>query len=91
MSEFYEKDVALQQETLHDVDLKHATDQDLSHLTSLTEEEKVIEKKLRKKIDLLVMPLVLIVYVEEVGRLENVSKSSMLKMSMQPSRTRSMC
>lgn len=63
MSEFYEKDVTTRQEALHDVDLKNATDRDLSHLTELTPEEKIIEKKLRRKIDLLVMPLVLVVYL----------------------------
>lgn len=33
------------------------------HLTELTEEERVIEKKLRRKIDSLIMPLVVLVYL----------------------------
>ena len=33
------------------------------HLSELTEEEKVAEKKLRRRIDSLIMPLVILVYL----------------------------
>lgn len=33
------------------------------HLSELTEEEKVVERKLRRRIDSLVMPLVILVYL----------------------------
>ncbi|KAK2736267.1 hypothetical protein FQN55_001727 [Onygenales sp. PD_40] len=35
----------------------------LDHLTQLTPEEKVLEKKLRRKIDSLIMPMVIVVYL----------------------------
>ncbi|GAD98013.1 MFS transporter, putative [Paecilomyces variotii No. 5] len=37
--------------------------EEVVHLTALTEEEKIIEKKLRKRIDMLIMPLVILVYL----------------------------
>lgn len=39
------------------------THEEVVHLTRLTEEEKVIEKKLRLRIDSLIMPLVVLVYL----------------------------
>lgn len=35
----------------------------ITHLGQLTEEEKVVEKKLRRRIDTLIMPLVALVYL----------------------------
>ena len=37
--------------------------EDAMHFGSLTEEEKVIEKKLRRKIDMLIMPTVVLIYL----------------------------
>ncbi|KAJ5132088.1 hypothetical protein N7448_006246 [Penicillium atrosanguineum] len=37
--------------------------EEVVHLTELTEEEKVLEKKLRRRIDSLIMPLVVLVYL----------------------------
>ncbi|KAF9883553.1 hypothetical protein FE257_003192 [Aspergillus nanangensis] len=37
--------------------------EEVSHLTQLTEEEKAIEKKLRVRIDSLIMPMVILVYL----------------------------
>lgn len=39
------------------------THEETMHLSELTEEEKAIEKKLRFKIDCLIMPLVVLVYL----------------------------
>lgn len=36
---------------------------DLDHLRQLTPAERVVEKKLKKKIDLLIMPIVVLVYL----------------------------
>jgi hypothetical protein len=36
---------------------------EIIHLAQLSPEEKVIEKKLRRKIDMLIMPLVILVYL----------------------------
>jgi hypothetical protein len=41
-------------------DLSH---EEIIHLAQLSPEEKVIEKKLRRKIDMLIMPLVILVYL----------------------------
>lgn len=41
----------------------HMTQEEVIHLTELTEEELVIEKKLRRRIDTLIMPLVVLVYL----------------------------
>lgn len=41
-------------------DMSH---EEVVHLTELTEEEKIIEKKLRLRIDTLIMPLVVLVYL----------------------------
>lgn len=35
----------------------------ITHLAQLTEEEKVVEKKLRRRIDSLILPLVALVYL----------------------------
>jgi hypothetical protein len=37
--------------------------EEVAYLGQLTPEEKVIEKKLRRRIDLLIMPLVILVYL----------------------------
>ncbi|KAJ6099013.1 hypothetical protein N7467_000548 [Penicillium canescens] len=42
------------------VDLSH---EEVVHMAELTEEEKVVEKKLRRRIDALIMPLVILVYL----------------------------
>ncbi|KAJ5295446.1 hypothetical protein PENANT_c001G10998 [Penicillium antarcticum] len=42
------------------VDLSH---EEVVHMAELTEEEKVVEKKLRRRIDTLIMPLVILVYL----------------------------
>lgn len=42
------------------MDLSH---EEVVHMAELTEEEKVIEKKLRKRIDALIMPLAILVYL----------------------------
>lgn len=39
------------------------THNEVMHFGKLTEEELMIEKKLRRKIDLLIMPLVILVYL----------------------------
>lgn len=39
------------------------TQEEVIHLAELTEEELVIEKKLRRRIDTLIMPLVVLVYL----------------------------
>ncbi|KUI63523.1 hypothetical protein VM1G_10273 [Cytospora mali] len=53
-------------EHIHDHDLI-ADDKDVTqiaeHLRQLTAEERIIEKKLRRKIDLLVMPIVVMIYL----------------------------
>lgn len=42
------------------MDLSH---EEVVHMAELTDEEKVIEKKLRKRIDALIMPLAILVYL----------------------------
>jgi hypothetical protein len=37
--------------------------EEVVHLTELTEEEKIVEKQLRRRIDSLIMPLVVLVYL----------------------------
>lgn len=39
------------------------THEEVIHLSQLTEEELVVEKKLRRRIDALIMPLVALVYL----------------------------
>ena len=54
------------QEFLHDHDITGNDDtssQEVAHLIKLTPEERILEKKLRRKIDLLIMPLVILVYL----------------------------
>jgi len=48
-------------EVMHDHDIARVTTQDARHHAQLTEEELVVEKKLRRKIDSLIMPLVIMV------------------------------
>lgn len=55
------------QEYLHDHDIASG-DKDISreeamHFAVLTEDELLVEKKLTRKIDLLIMPLVILVYL----------------------------
>ena len=50
-----------QTEVIHDHDLNKASREEAMHHAALTEEELVIEKKLRRKIDSLIMPLVITV------------------------------
>lgn len=53
-------------ETLRDKDVmgeKHLTSEEAEHLRQLSPEELVAEKKLRKKIDALIMPIVVVVYL----------------------------
>jgi hypothetical protein len=49
----------------HDVlgDKGHISHNEAMHLGVLTEEERAIEKKLVRKIDFLIMPLVVLVYL----------------------------
>ena len=42
------------------IDLTH---EEVIHMAQLTDEEKVLEKKLRKRIDSLIMPLAILVYL----------------------------
>jgi hypothetical protein len=42
------------------IDLTH---EEVVHIASLTPEEKVLEKKLRRRIDALIMPLAILVYL----------------------------
>lgn len=49
-----------QQDDLNKPDIAHA---DVERYGKLTAEELVLEKKLRRKIDLLIMPLVVLVYL----------------------------
>ena len=53
-------------EVLRDEDVmgeKHLSSQEADHLRQLTPDELVAEKKLRRKIDSLIMPLVVLVYL----------------------------
>lgn len=67
MSSYNEKDIdrgddLVQKEVLHDHDVLGRTDvtrEDAMHMGELTPEELEHEKKLRKKIDLMIMPLVM--------------------------------
>ncbi|KAK4540334.1 hypothetical protein LTR36_009291 [Oleoguttula mirabilis] len=58
-----DKSNVLHQETMHDHDLGKADTNEVYHLSHLTEEEKIIEKQLKRKIDGLIMPLVILVYL----------------------------
>ena len=54
-------------EVIHDADVlgdkAGASYEETMHFAALTEEEKVIEKKLKRRIDSLIMPLVVLVYL----------------------------
>lgn len=39
------------------------THEEVTQLTRLTDEEKIVEKKLKRRIDSLIMPLVVLVYL----------------------------
>ena len=41
----------------------HVSHEEAVHLAELTQEEKVVERKLRRRIDSLIMPLVVLVYL----------------------------
>ena len=56
-------------------DISHA---EVVHLAELTDEEKVLEKKLLRRIDSLIMPLVVLVYLlNYIDRYEQLSVSGM--------------
>lgn len=57
-----EKAESTHHEAVRDADLE-PTKEAAMHFGVLTEEEKVIEKKLRRKIDFYIMPLVVLVYL----------------------------
>ena len=55
-----------QNEVLHDHDVlgnSNITREDAMHYGELTAEERIHEKKLKRKIDTLIMPLVMLVYL----------------------------
>lgn len=54
-----EKQDVAHEETLHE----DVSKEDAQHMAELTEAEKMVEKKLRRKIDSLIMPLVVLVYL----------------------------
>lgn len=56
------KDEISLHEVVHDHDLGDAKEEDL-YLATLTPDEKIVEKQLRRKIDTLVMPMVVTVYL----------------------------
>jgi hypothetical protein len=58
-----EKAEIAQKEILHDHELQNASKEEAIHLAVLTEEEKATEKLLLRKIDALIMPLVVLVYL----------------------------
>lgn len=62
MSTEIEKGSLAHKEILHDHDLD-TSKEEAQHMAELTPEEKITEKKLRRKIDALVMPLVVLVYL----------------------------
>jgi hypothetical protein len=55
------------EEILHDHevmgDKANITHEEVSHFGELTREELIVEKKLRRKIDSLIMPMVILVYL----------------------------
>jgi len=51
----------LRNEVIHDHDIQKVNTREAQHHAALTEEELVLEKKLRRKIDSLIMPLVITV------------------------------
>ena len=54
----------MRQEVVHNQDIlgnTNVTKEDAMHMGELTQEELVIEKKLRRRIDMLIMPLVMLV------------------------------
>lgn len=61
----YSPDIDKGEHGLHKeiLDIKDVNKADAEHMAVLTEEEKMVEKKLKKKIDSLIMPLVVLVYL----------------------------
>lgn len=55
------EDGVMRKEVLHDHEIAKVSREDAVHHAHLTEEELVIQKKLRRKIDGLIMPLVILV------------------------------
>jgi hypothetical protein len=61
MSDIKNNDVVRDADLLGDkADMTH---EETMHFAALTEEEKVIEKQLKRRIDALIMPLVVLVYL----------------------------
>jgi hypothetical protein len=56
-----------QNDVVHDADLlgekADMSHEETMHFAALTEEERIIEKKLKRRIDSLIMPLVVLVYL----------------------------
>ena len=66
-SDDVEKHNEMRKESLHDHEIlgnTNVTREDAMHMGALTEEEEVIARKLRIKIDMLIMPLVILVCKE---------------------------
>lgn len=76
MADGIAKSEIAQKEVLHDHDVlgnNNVTREEAMHYGELTEEEKMHEKKLRRKIDSLIMPLVMLVsYRRSVHTWSNV-------------------
>lgn len=56
----------LRKEVLHDHDIsemKEVHKEEAMHFAELSEEERIVEKKLLRKVDSLIMPLVILVYL----------------------------
>lgn len=56
-------DIKPEEETINDRDLIGEKPVETAQIAQLTEEEKKLEKKLVRKIDFIILPLVLIVYL----------------------------
>lgn len=55
------------------------THEEVVHMAQLTEEEKVLEKKLLRRIDSLIMPLVVLVYLlNYIDRYEQLSRGGLM-------------
>lgn len=51
------------EEALHDRDIMGEKPIEASHVRELTEEERIIERKLVRRVDWIVLPIILVVYV----------------------------
>ena len=60
MGSSMDEKVVSQNDDLNKVDISQV---DVEHLRQLSPEELVLEKKLRRKIDMIIMPLVILVYL----------------------------